>query len=192
MSPKANCSTVWVIYPFRHDSSGKQGVAEKLISLGDKAENSVAIYSDISDDGKFAYFTLTLGNHVAAVDISDLNNPIRLDDPNEDQPIIGPHYVKISPDKKNLLVTGYFVQAGDVSLTLPRGTSHKTNAVQQISVLNTPGDYKGHWIDILPNGGLSFNRTIDFESIFTRSRGGARPHFSVIFDFTDPNHPVYY
>ncbi|RDI86869.1 hypothetical protein Vi05172_g3083 [Venturia inaequalis] len=165
---------VWIIYPFRHDSSGKQGVAEKLISLGEKAQNSVAIYSDISDDGRFAYFTLTLGNHVAAVDISDLNHPIRLDDPNENQPIIGPHYVKISPDKKNLLVTGYFVQAGD------------------ISVLNTPGDYKGHWIDILPDGGLSFNRTIDFEDIFTSSRGGARPHSSVIFDLSDPDRPVYY
>lgn len=55
---------------------------------------------------------------VAALDISDLNNVKRLDDPNETQPIIGPHYVKISPDKKNLLVTGYFVQAGDVSATL--------------------------------------------------------------------------
>lgn len=39
----------------------------------------------------------------------------RLDDPEEQQPIIGPHYVKISPDKKNLLVTGYFVQGGQVS-----------------------------------------------------------------------------
>lgn len=118
VSNKTNPRTVWIIYPFRHDASGKQGVAEKLISLGEKAQNSVAIYSDISDDGKFAYFTLTLGNHVAAVDISDLNNPIRLDNPNENQPIIGPHYVKISPDKKNLLVTGYFVQAGDVSFAL--------------------------------------------------------------------------
>jgi hypothetical protein len=106
---------VWIIYPFRKDANGNQGVAELLIDLGDKAKNSVAIYSDISDDGKLAYFTLTLGNHVAAVDISDLSNPKRLDDPNETQPIIGPHYVKISPDKKNLLVTGYFVQAGDVS-----------------------------------------------------------------------------
>ncbi|KAF2666276.1 hypothetical protein BT63DRAFT_404982 [Microthyrium microscopicum] len=165
---------VWIIYPFRRDATGKQGVAELLIDLGDKAKNSVAIYSDITDDGKFAYFTITLGNHVAAIDISDLNNPKRLDDPNEIQPIIGPHYVKISPDKKNLLVTGYFVQAGD------------------ISVLNTPGDYKGHWIDIRSDGSLSFNRTIDFESIFTTSRGGARPHSSVIFDLTDPNHPVYY
>jgi hypothetical protein len=76
----------------------------------------VAIYSDISQDGKLAYFTITNGNHVAALDISDLNNVKRLDDPNQVQPIIGPHYVKISPDKKNLLVTGYFVQAGDVSL----------------------------------------------------------------------------
>lgn len=64
--------------------------------------------------------------------------------------------------------------------------------MKQISIVNTPGDYKGHWIDILPNGGLSFNRTIDFESIFTRDRGGARPHSSVIFDLTDPENPKYY
>ncbi|KAK3984047.1 selenium-binding protein [Cladorrhinum sp. PSN332] len=165
---------VWVIYPFRRNPNGKQGVAELLFDLGPKAKDSMAIYSDISDDGKLAYFTFTLGNHVAALDISDLKNPKRLDDPNEEQPIIGPHYVKISPDKKNLLVTGYFVQAGD------------------ISVLNTPGDYKAHWIDILPNGGLSFNRTVDFERIFTKTRGGARPHSAVIFDLTDPANPKYY
>ena len=80
---------VWVIYPHRKDSKGKQGVAELLIDLGDKAKDSVAIYSDISKDGKWAYFTLTLGNHVAAVDISDLKNPKRLDDPDETQGIIG-------------------------------------------------------------------------------------------------------
>ncbi|KAK8150716.1 hypothetical protein G3M48_009606 [Beauveria asiatica] len=165
---------VWIIYPFRKDANGKQGVAELLYDFGTKAKESVAIYSDISDDGKLAYFTFTLGNHVAALDISDLSNVKRLDDPNEQQPIIGPHYVKISPDKKNLLVCGYFVQAGD------------------ISVLNTPGDYKVHWIDIHDDGALSFNRTIDFETIFTRTRGGARPHSAVIFDLTDPNHPVYY
>jgi hypothetical protein len=106
---------VWIIYPFRKDSSGKQGVAELLYDLGPKAQNALAIYSDISQDGKLAYFTITLGNHVAALDISDLNNVKRLDNPDEVQPIVGPHYVKISPDKKNLLVTGYFVQAGDVS-----------------------------------------------------------------------------
>lgn len=104
--------------PFRKDAKGKQGTAELLIDLGSKAKDSVAIYSDISKDGKWAYFTLTLGNHVAAVDISDLKNPKRLDDPDEDQPIIGPHYVKISPDKKNLLVTGYFVEAGDVRISI--------------------------------------------------------------------------
>ncbi|KAK3389537.1 hypothetical protein B0H63DRAFT_518770 [Podospora didyma] len=165
---------VWIIYPFRTNPDGSQGVAEPLFDLGPKAVNSVAIYSDISDDGKLAYFTITLGNHIAALDISDLNNVKRLDNPDEIQPIIGPHYVKISPDKKNLLVTGYFVQAGD------------------ISVLNTPGDYKGHWIDILPDGSLHFNRTIDFENIFTKSRGGARPHSSVIYDLTDPTNPKYY
>ncbi|KAF7541539.1 hypothetical protein G7Z17_g11944 [Cylindrodendrum hubeiense] len=165
---------VWIIYPFRKDSKGNQGVAKLLYDLGDKAKESLAIYSDISTDGKLAYFTITLGNHIAALDISDLDNVKRLDDPNEQQPIIGPHYVKISPDKKNLLVTGYFVQAGD------------------ISVVNTPADYKGHWIDILDDGSLSFNRSIDFESIFTKSRGGARPHSSVIFDLTDPKNPIYY
>ncbi|KAK8912480.1 hypothetical protein VCV18_012443 [Metarhizium anisopliae] len=155
LATAVNPGQVWIIYPFRKDANGKQGVAELFYDLGDKAKDSVAIYSDISDDGKLAYFTLTLGNHVAALDISDLNNVKRLDNPDETQPIIGPHYVKISPDKKNLLVTGYFVQAGD------------------ISVLNTPGDYKGHWIDILPDGSLNFNRTIDFENIFTKTRGGA-------------------
>lgn len=108
---------VWVIYPFRKDSDGNQGVAELLWDLGEKAKDDIAIYSDISDDGKWAYFTITEGNHVAALDISDLENVKRLDNPDEDQPIIGPHYVKISPDKKNLLVTGYFVQGGDVSVT---------------------------------------------------------------------------
>ena len=110
---------VWTIYPFRRGANGKQGVAELLHEFGPKAKDSVAIYSDISDDGKLAYFTFTTGNHVAALDISDLNNVKRLDDPDETQPIIGPHYVKISPDKKNLLVTGYFVQAGDVSCSSP-------------------------------------------------------------------------
>lgn len=201
---------VWIIYPFRKDANGKQGVAELLYELGPKAKESIAIYSDISDDGKFAYFTLTVGNHVAALDISDLNNVKRLDNPDEQQPIIGPHYIKISPDKKNLLVCGYFVQAGDASESLLVLTVAATNARKQISVLNTPGDYKVHWIDILDNGALSFNRTVDFETIFTRTRGGAvsrsepwhlkyhankiqqRPHSAVIFDLSDPNRPVYY
>ena len=113
---------VWIIYPFQTDPiTGKQGKAELLIDLGPKFKDSVAIYSDISADGKLAYFTSTVGNHVAALDISNLSSVVRLDDPNETQPIIGPHYVKLSPDKKNLLVTGYFVQAGDVSAhSIPR------------------------------------------------------------------------
>lgn len=114
---------VWVIYPFREDEDGSQGTAELLTFLGEDAKESSAIYSEISDDGKWAYFTITLGNHVAAFDISDLDNPVRLDDPEENQPIIGPHYVKLSPDKKNLLVTGYFVQAGDVSIALQTRSS---------------------------------------------------------------------
>jgi hypothetical protein len=164
---------VWIIYPFRKDSNGKQGVAELLFDLGPRARENIAIYSDITDDGKFAYFTLTIGNHVAALDISDLNNVKRLDDPNEDQGIVGPHYIKVSPDKKNLLVTDYFVQGGD------------------ISVLNTPADFKAQWIDINEDGSISFNRSINFLSEFPE-RGGGWPHSAVIFDLTDPNKPYYY
>jgi hypothetical protein len=164
---------VWIIYPFRKDAQGKQGTVELLYDLGPRARENIAIYSDITDDGKFAYFTLTIGNHVAALDISDLNDVKRLDDPNANQGIVGPHYVKVSPDKKNLLVTDYFVQAGD------------------ISVLNTPADFKAQWIDILPDGSLSFNRSINFLAEFPE-RGGGWPHSSVIFDLTDPDKPVYY
>jgi selenium-binding protein 1 len=34
---------VWIIYPFRTDSNGQQGVAELLYDLGPSAENVVAI-----------------------------------------------------------------------------------------------------------------------------------------------------
>ena len=200
---------MWIIYPHRKDENGNQGVAKLLYDLGEKAKDSLAIYSDITEDGKFAYFTITLGNHVAALDISDLDNVKRLDDPTETQPIIGPHYLKISPDRKNLVVTGYFVQAGDVSCSplflnyllrnqmfCWRFDSRVNTATfcpsPQISILNTPGDYKVHYIDILPSGALSFNRTLDFENIFSKDRGGARPHSSVIFDLSDPENPKYY
>jgi hypothetical protein len=164
---------VWIIYPFRKSASGTQGVAELLFDLGPRARDNLAIYSDISADGRFAYFTLTLGNHVAALDISDLNNVKRLDDPEADQGIVGPHYVKISPDRKNLLVTDYFVQTGS------------------IGIVNTPADFKAQWIDILPDGSLSFNRSINFLSEFPE-RGGAWPHSAVIFDLSDPEKPYYY
>jgi selenium-binding protein 1 len=56
------------------------------------------------------------------LDISDLNNVKRLDDPNETQPIIGPHYVKISPDKK-VSFTGFW--------PLPGPLDHLTNIVAE-------------------------------------------------------------
>lgn len=34
---------VWIIYPFRKDAQGKQGVAELLYDLGDKARDTTAI-----------------------------------------------------------------------------------------------------------------------------------------------------
>lgn len=47
------------------------------------------------------------------------------------------------------------------------------------------------YIDINDDGSLSFNRSIDFSKEFA-NRGGAKPHSSVIFDLTDPDHPYYY
>lgn len=129
--------------------------------------------SDISQDGRFAYFTLTLADHIAALDISDLSNVKRLDDPDEVQPTIGPHYLKLTPDQKHLVVTDYFVQTGD------------------IGIVNTPADFKALYIDILDDGSLSFNRSIDFPREFA-NRGGAKPHSSVVFDLTDPENPKYY
>ena len=117
--------------------------------------------------------TLAKGNHIAALDISDLNNVKRLDDPDEDQPTVSPHYLKVTPDQKHLLVTDYFVQAGD------------------ISVINVPADYKALYLDINNDGSLSFNRSIDFTKEF-ENRGGGRPHSSVVFDLTDPENPYFY
>ncbi|KAH7020869.1 uncharacterized protein B0I36DRAFT_393091 [Microdochium trichocladiopsis] len=164
---------VWIIYPFRKGANGKQGVAELLYDLGPRARDVIAIYSDISQDGRFAYFTLTTSNHIAALDISDLNNVKRLDDPDEQQPTVGPHYVKLTPDQQHLVVTDYFVQTGD------------------IGIVNTPADYRALYIDVNNDGSLSFNRSIDFLTEFS-NRGGGRPHSAVVFDLTDPENPFYY
>ncbi|EAQ85044.1 conserved hypothetical protein [Chaetomium globosum CBS 148.51] len=93
--------------------------------------------------------------------------------PTKEQPTIGPHYVKVTPDQKHLVVTDYFVQTGNLGL------------------INTPADFKALYVDILDDGSLSFNRSIDFQREFA-NRGGAKPHSSVIFDLTDPENPLYY
>lgn len=139
-----------------------------------KPKNTNTPSSDITQDGKFIYLTLTTANHIAALDISDLNNVKRLDNPDEVQPTIGPHYIKVTPDQKHIVVTDYFVQTGEIGL------------------INTPADFKALYIDINPDGSLNFNRTIDFESNFAQSRGGAKPHSVVVFDLTDSANPIYY
>jgi selenium-binding protein 1 len=140
--------------------------------LGTKSTNPLRS-TDITQDGRFFYLSLTTANHIAALDISDLNNVKRLDDPDEEQPTIGPHYVKVTPDQKHLVVTDYFVQTGNLGL------------------INTPADFKALYVDILDDGSLSFNRSIDFQREFA-NRGGAKPHSSVVFDLTDPEKPLYY
>ena len=110
----------------------------------------------------------------------------------EVQPIIGPHYLKLTPDGRQLVVCVCLP-----SLPVPL-SKHSTHSLQDyfvqagsISILNTPADYKVQYIDILPNGGLSFNRFIDFQSIFPQY-GGAKPHSSVIVDLTNPYYPLWY
>lgn len=116
--------------------------------------------------------TYTTGNHIAALDISDIDNPKRLDDPDEVQDSVGPHFLKVTPDQKHLLVTDYFLQTGDIGL------------------INTPADYRALYIDILDDGSLHFNRSINFSQDFA-NRGGAKPHSSSIYDLSDPSNPEY-
>ncbi|KAI9036179.1 uncharacterized protein KD926_002209 [Aspergillus affinis] len=164
---------VWIIYPGRADENGNPGRAELLYDLGPKARDTVAIYTDITQDGRFFYLSLTTANHIAALDISDLNNIKRLDNPDEEQPTVGPHYVKVTPDQKHLVVTDYFVQTGELGL------------------INTPADFKALYIDLSDDGSLQFNRSIDFSKEFPE-RGGGKPHSSVVFDLTDQENPYYY
>ncbi|KAJ9293083.1 hypothetical protein DTO271G3_8218 [Paecilomyces variotii] len=166
---------IWIVYPSRKDANGKQGVAELLFDLGDqaRASNPIASYTDLTQDGKFLDVTLTSANHVAALDISDLNNVKRLDDPDEVHPIVSPHYIKVTPDQKHVVVTDYFVQTGE------------------IGIVNVPADFKAQYIDINDDGSISFNRSINFSQEF-ENRGGGKPHSAVVFDLTDPENPLYY
>ena len=116
-------------------------------------------------DGKHAYFTYTTGNHVAQLDISDLANPRRIDNPDEVQPIVGPHFLKVTPDQKHVLIVGYFLQTG------------------QIGIINTPADFKVWYTDIQPDGSLKFDRYVDFSEQFPERNGG-RPHSFSVYDYT--------
>ena len=63
--------------------------------------------------------------------------------------------------------------------------------IQQLSSQGTHArDKQGCNIDILDDGSLSFNRSINFPQVFM-NRGGARPHSTVVFDLTDPENPKY-
>lgn len=165
-----SCCTTWARMHATLLQSSKHHVSchHSLVRFSD-----ISISTDLTQDGRFLYATLAKGNHIAALDISDLSNVKRLDDPNEDQPTVCPHYVKVTPDQKHLVVTDYFVQTGE------------------IGIVNIPADFKGLYIDINDDGSLSFNRSIDFTKEF-ENRGGAKPHSVVVYDLTDPDKPYYY
>jgi len=163
----------WIIYPFRKNVNGRSGTAELLFDFKMKGKEA-AIYLDITQDGKYAYFSLTLNSHIVQLDISNLSAPKRLDDPDSVLPYIGTHYTKIAPDQKHVVIIDYFVQTGDAG------------------IVNTPGDFKALYVDIKDDGSLSFNRSIDFAKEFAESKGGAKPHSVVIFDLTDEKNPKYW
>ncbi|KAL4982648.1 hypothetical protein BDW68DRAFT_182353 [Aspergillus falconensis] len=157
------------IQPERKDRIGKPGVAEFLYGLSPKARDAVAIYTDISQDGRFLYPSSQ--RQITSPPSTSPTSTMFLDDRDEDQPTIGPYYVKVTPDQRHLVVTDYFVQTGKISL------------------INTPADLKALYIDINDDGSLSFSRSIDFSREFA-NRGGAKPHSTVVFDLTDPENPL--
>ncbi|KAJ3050498.1 hypothetical protein HK097_008548 [Rhizophlyctis rosea] len=157
---------IWIIDPHTKDAQGKPGVATLLYAFGSEYANKNAIYTEISKDGKFLYLTITSAHRVAVLDISNPFAAKRVDDPNVPQPIVGPHYLKLTPDGKQLIITDYFVRQG------------------ALGVLNTAADYKLWAIDVNPaTGALSFKKSIDFQTTF-KWIGGARPHSSAYYDST--------
>ncbi|KAJ3277636.1 hypothetical protein HK104_003118, partial [Borealophlyctis nickersoniae] len=157
---------VWLIDPHTNNASGNRGTARLLYDLGADYAGKFAIYSTVSKDGKFLYLSVTDANRIVVLDISDVDAVKRVDDPTKPQPVVGPHYLKLTPDGKNLIVTDYFVREGE------------------LGVINTGADYKLWYIDVNPTtGAISFNRTIDFAQKFAFI-GGARPHSSAYYDST--------
>lgn len=81
-----------------------------------------------------------------------------------------------------------------------------------ISIINTPPDYKVLYVDLKEDGSLDFGRAIKFADGKSRKtlvsmkhrlmlllvriefshRGGAKPHSAVFYDFADPQNPLYY
>lgn len=132
---------VWLIKPYEKDVSGNQGTAELLYDLGPKARDTTAIYTDLTNDGKYLYLSITTGNHVAALDISDLKNVKRLDNPDEDQPIVGPHYVVRINLQVSFLPLRLMKVSGRCSASRPtRSTlsSRATSFKREASVSSTP------------------------------------------------------
>ncbi|KAJ3037850.1 hypothetical protein HDV00_001265 [Rhizophlyctis rosea] len=158
---------IWIIDSQTTDpATGKRGVATRVFTFPEDYKGKNAIYTDISKDGKFLYLTITSAHRVAVLDITNPYNPIRVDDPAVPQPVVGPHYLKLTPDGKQLIVTDYFVREGN------------------LGILNTAADYKLWAIDVNPKtGALGFNKSIDFAQTF-KWIGGARPHSSAVYDST--------
>jgi DNA-binding beta-propeller fold protein YncE len=115
-----------------------------------------------SADGHYLYVSLTMENRVAVLRVTDINNPVRVDDPNSNQPFGGPHYITLTPDGSHLVVSDYFLQEGTEG------------------VVNPPADYMVWVVPIFRNGpnvgglDVAHARSIDFKTRFTS--GVAHPH----------------
>jgi hypothetical protein len=68
--------------------------------------------SDITNDGK-RYFVSCIGlGQVWMLDISNPENPIKLDAKDTGGPASNPHFVRLTPNDDRLFVSNYFVTAG--------------------------------------------------------------------------------
>jgi hypothetical protein len=113
--------------------------------------------SDISNDGK-RYFVSCIGlGEVWMLDISNPENPIKLDAKDTGGPASNPHFVRLTPDDDRLFVSNYFVTAGLAS-------SPGNRNVLSFSVGAT---------SLTPDaafGSLSFGDIVDENGVKTNSR----------------------
>jgi selenium-binding protein 1 len=73
-------------------------------------QNIGACYIAQTKNGQFLYVTLSNPNLLIILDASDPTNMKRID--KHPQPLVGPLYITLTPDEKQVVVSDYFLQEG--------------------------------------------------------------------------------
>ena len=135
---------------------------------------AVAMYMAISTEG-YLYSSLTLANRVGVLDIRNVNRPTRVDDPRAAQPVLGPHYITLTPDESHLVIADYFLQEGSGG------------------VVNAPADYIVWVVPIIKRGpkkgdlDYANGKQLDFKTLFPS--GVAHPHGVKVIEAPPRGHP---